>query len=186
MSLTSPPANAELGLSFTITGTASCEAYVDQLGEPGIFQGDSTQSITTVDVRLGTNPFAACHAHRLRHDAVGDLVLCCQYHGTRSARHHRQGQSRTRRVYRKALLPSGAHSASSTTPRPRSPSTRRPLSPGRHPLIRPPSLGLPPTVAQASPWWSGVSAVVAPFRLPVGRPTGRPRSPSGHSWEHTR
>jgi hypothetical protein len=58
VNIIAPANNTKLGSSFTITGTASCEALKDLPGEPGIYVGDATDSITAVDVRLGdTNPF---------------------------------------------------------------------------------------------------------------------------------
>ena len=58
VTITSPANNANVGQTFTVTGTASCEAFRDD-GAEIISEGDSTQSITAIDVRLGgdTNPF---------------------------------------------------------------------------------------------------------------------------------
>jgi hypothetical protein len=53
VNITAPANNAKLGPSFTITGTARCEAR-DSSGE----SFDATSSITAVDIRLGDpNPF---------------------------------------------------------------------------------------------------------------------------------
>ncbi|MGB0126248.1 MAG: Ig-like domain-containing protein, partial [Rhodocyclaceae bacterium] len=53
VSISAPANNAKLGATFSVTGSASCEALQDKTGEPGLSLGDSTQSITAVDVRLG-------------------------------------------------------------------------------------------------------------------------------------
>ena len=59
VSITSPGHNAKLGSSFTVTGVASCGRFKDDGAEHDIYEGDATQNITAVDVRLGgdTNPF---------------------------------------------------------------------------------------------------------------------------------
>src|SRR5437016_4382827 len=59
VSITSPANNAKFGdSSFTITGTASCEAFKDQPGEDHLSLGDATDRITGVTVNMGdTNSF---------------------------------------------------------------------------------------------------------------------------------